>query len=62
MSDLRDNHDEKADINGGVLYRKGSVVRACWGKDRGRDTWTLPEESEAKETFKDMKTRYNEHE
>lgn len=58
--DLRTNHDEKADIIGGVLYRKGAVIRACWDKEHGHDTWTLPEESEAKETFNDMKVRYNE--
>ncbi len=60
MSDLRDDHDEKAEIIGGTLYRKGQLVRACFGEEHGRDSWKLwSTEEEAKIAFQDLKTHYD---
>ena len=62
--DLRKNHDEKANVDGGVLYIKDKVVQVWWTKDGSgkkinkSETWTAPDKEQAKENFEDMKDRF----
>lgn len=71
--DLRKNYDEvvkvnsKTDKSKGTLYRKGNVVQMWWDTDvlgrkqkQGNETWTNPDEKQAKRNFKDMKVRFSE--
>lgn len=62
--DIRKDYDDKVSVDGGVLYRKGKIVQVWWVKDSSgkkinkKETWTSPDEKQAKEEFKDMKERF----
>lgn len=70
--DLRKDYDEKAvikaksDKSTGTLYRKGNIVQMWWKSDSlGRsanrpETWTMPDEKQAKESFKNNKKDFSE--
>lgn len=60
MYDLTENYDEKVDVPGGILYRKGGVVQADWGKERGHDLWVRSdsETEAAKELFNNLRKGY----
>ena len=61
IPDLRNYYDEKVEIKDGVMYRKKNVLQIWWthntlGKPfdipvNGRETWTMPTESDAIESF-----------
>ena len=67
--DLRKDYDEKfvlkskSDKSRGILYLKDNVVQVWWERDTsGRkidkpETWTAPNDKQAKENYEDMKTR-----
>jgi hypothetical protein len=67
MVDLRNDYDEKAEVNDGTLYRKGRVVQVWWIKDtfgrpfkgnKGRETWTTPDLKNARYNFDEMRSRW----
>jgi hypothetical protein len=57
--DLRQDFDEMAKVEGGTLYRKGSIIQAWWTHDgRGQpfdqpapETWEMPDEQQAIASF-----------
>ena len=61
IPDLRNCFDEKAEIKDGVMYRKKNVLQIWWTHnaegnpfnipEKGRETWTMPTESDAIESF-----------
>jgi len=57
--DLRTDYDEMAKIKEGTLYRKGNKIQVWWDK-WGKETWTCPDEDQAKTNFNDMKGRWTE--
>jgi len=70
--DLRKDYDEKvvikakSDKSTGTLYRKGNIVQMWWKTDSlGRksnkpETFTMPDEKQAKKSFKNNKEDWNE--
>lgn len=56
--DLRTDFDEKFAVFGGTLYRKGNIVQMWWD-DTDKETWTAPNEQQAKDNFISMKERWN---
>lgn len=61
IPDLRNDFDEKFAVFGGTLYRKGNVVQMWWS-DTDKETWTAPNEQQAKDNFAAMKERWSEDE
>ncbi len=57
--DLRNNYDEKVRVDKGTLYRKGAVIQVWWD-EWGKETWTGPDEKDARENFQAMKERWTE--
>jgi hypothetical protein len=61
VRDLRKSYDQRVDIQYGVLYRKGNVLQVWWTHNslgepfinpyQGRETWTMPTENDAVESF-----------
>jgi rubrerythrin len=55
--DLRKDYDEKAEVLGGTLYRKGNIVQVWWS-DGTKETWTS-DVANAQKNFQSMKERWS---
>jgi hypothetical protein len=55
--DLRKSFDERTRVEGGTLYRKGNVVQVWWD-EYGKETWTAPDEGQARGSYEDMADRW----
>lgn len=57
-TDLRSDYEEVAHVEGGTLYRKGTITQVWWDK-QGKETWTSFNEEQSKENFNTMKERWS---
>ena len=55
-TDLRNDYDEKVEVKGGFLYRKGVIIQAWWRCKRW--TWVWPCLKVAVENFQAMTERF----
>lgn len=57
--DLREKYDDTATVIGGRIYRHGNVTQVWWSGNVV-ETWTAPDEKQARREYDDMVVRYNE--